>query len=187
MEHWWSKHTKAEIAAAFDEAQAELSALKWAMVKPLEWRLYKEDGCDCVISDGMGVTYEAGIDVSGQAYWSHHRVVENTGAIVPGGISEAKAAAQEHYTARILSALTIAPGWKDMETAPKDRVILLFRPKMFCGKGHVGPGKWESDKYANNPRPFWYSLERLISTTESSIFQPTHWMPLPLPPEEQEG
>ena len=76
-----------------------------------------------------------------------------------------------------------AEDWRDISTAPLtgDRV-LVWRPTMCGGKGHIGVAYWASDPYAKNSRPFWSSVEGYISKTENRAHPPTHWRPLPTPP-----
>lgn len=76
-----------------------------------------------------------------------------------------------------------AEGWRDISTAPLtgDRV-LVWRPTMWGGKGHIGVAYWASDQYAKNSRPFWSSVEGYISKTENRAHPPTHWRPLPASP-----
>lgn len=68
--------------------------------------------------------------------------------------------------------------WQLMDSAPKDKDILLF-----CPNRGVVRGRWEEDKYAKTPRPYWKNdRERSFGTRETRADQPTHWMPLPKAP-----
>lgn len=68
--------------------------------------------------------------------------------------------------------------WQPIETAPKDRPILLYTKL----RGVVC-GYWQDDKYSKNPRPYWSNdLERLFGRTSCRGDQPTHWMKLPEKP-----
>lgn len=68
--------------------------------------------------------------------------------------------------------------WQPIETAPKDKEILLFCP--FRG---VVRGSWRRDEYAKKPRPYWtHDRERLWGIRGTREDQPTHWQPLPKPP-----
>lgn len=68
--------------------------------------------------------------------------------------------------------------WQPIETAPKDRDILLYTN---C-RGVVR-GRWNDCKYATKPRPYWtHDRERIWGTVACRADQPTHWMPLPEPP-----
>lgn len=73
--------------------------------------------------------------------------------------------------------------WQPIETAPKDQRILLgFSNPVFTGVSAIF-GRWESDKFATKPRPYWtHDMERLTGITGARAKQPTHWMPLPVPP-----
>ena len=71
--------------------------------------------------------------------------------------------------------------WQPIETAPKDKRILLFRP---CSKWAIVTGKFNDDHFAAKPRPYWeHDLQHITGIKESRQFQPTHWM-LPEPPRE---
>ena len=89
--------------------------------------------------------------------------------------AEAKAAAQAHYVAAVLSMLDMSKlgGWQPIETAPKDgaRVLLWVPP--------YGPSTGHFDVHAS--APMW----RCHSVLNREA-QPTHWMPLP-PAPTQEG
>jgi hypothetical protein len=70
--------------------------------------------------------------------------------------------------------------WQPIETAPKDGKILAWCPQ----RGVCAPAYWNEDKYAKNPRPYWTHWgERMCGTLATRKDQPTHWMPLPEPPE----
>lgn len=58
--------------------------------------------------------------------------------------------------------------WQPIDTAPKDGTDILA----YLGKGRVGVVCWWDSP------PGWYSMK--------SAEQPTHWKPLPAPPEVQE-
>lgn len=68
--------------------------------------------------------------------------------------------------------------WQPIETAPKDKDVLLYLPR----RGAIR-GQWNSDKYARVPRPYWsHDREWIFGVRETRDCQPTHWMPLPAPP-----
>jgi len=70
--------------------------------------------------------------------------------------------------------------WKPIETAPKDRDILLL-----CPSRGVVRGSWNNDCH-KKPRPYWTNdRERIFGVTETRADQPTHWMPLPEPPKAE--
>jgi hypothetical protein len=74
--------------------------------------------------------------------------------------------------------------WQPIDTAPKDKRVLLF-----YGKGVTGimvVGRWVTDANVNKPRPYWtndHSAAFGIRLTRE--MHPTHWMPMPEPPEEE--
>jgi len=71
--------------------------------------------------------------------------------------------------------------WQPIETAPKDRDVLLYCPK--CG---VVRGRWKAQTYHSKPKPYWTNdRERLYGVIETRNDQPTHWAPLPDAPSVQ--
>ena len=67
-------------------------------------------------------------------------------------------------------------GWRPIESAPRDDTrILVWRPRAseFCP--NVGVDRW---RMINCKKPYegW--------AMSSTVSQPTHWMPLPPPPQE---
>lgn len=71
--------------------------------------------------------------------------------------------------------------WQPIETAPKDRLILLWRPgAQEWAKCDIG--KWDEDRYARRPRPYWRSFLNIRSILRMRSWYPTHWQPLPTPP-----
>jgi nitrogen fixation protein FixH len=73
--------------------------------------------------------------------------------------------------------------WQPIETAPNDKIILLYRPTATADWMRVTIGKHEDQRYAVNPRPYWGLWIKVGSTTEARMHTPTHWMPLPEPPQ----
>lgn len=66
-------------------------------------------------------------------------------------------------------------GLQPIETAPKDRDILLLCPRRGCVRG-----RWSDEKYASKPIPYWTNDRvNIVGTRETRADQPTHWMPLP--------
>ena len=69
--------------------------------------------------------------------------------------------------------------WRPIETAPKDVRILGYHPAGSFGNGYDYPAAigiaswWKGDKL-NTPR--W--------CLDPGVVYPTHWMPLPAPPDE---
>jgi hypothetical protein len=83
-----------------------------------------------------------------------------------------------------VSMLAVAPsGWQPIETAPKDRDVLLY-----CKARGAVRGRWEDCYFARNPRPYWTNdREALFGVTGTRNDQPTHWMPLPPAPNQGEA
>jgi len=78
--------------------------------------------------------------------------------------------------------------WQPIETAPRDRPILLYRPGA-CGmymnnNRQISPGGWNSCRHHSNPRPYWACFLENTDTKWCRDFPPTHWMDLPEPPAE---
>lgn len=72
-------------------------------------------------------------------------------------------------------------GWQPIETAPKDRRILLLRKRPY-GVMVVG-GHWQDDRFGKNIRPYWgHDLERAFGTIDARKNPPIAWMDEPLPP-----
>lgn len=67
-------------------------------------------------------------------------------------------------------------GWQQIATAPKDGTRILG------SNGHVVDiFRWESQRYHKRPNPYW---ERsFYPVYYDRKHQPTHWMPLPEPPQ----
>ena len=71
--------------------------------------------------------------------------------------------------------------WRPIDTAPKDADILIHCPVIGCVRG-----RWRDDAYAAKPRPYWANdREHLFGVVQTRADQPTHWMPLPDPPNPQ--
>jgi hypothetical protein len=75
--------------------------------------------------------------------------------------------------------------WQTIETAPHDRVILLYRPGAI-GVREVAPGRWDENEYATRSKPYWRCLSGTTSVRCDRDFWPTHWMDLPAPPTEDQ-
>ena len=71
--------------------------------------------------------------------------------------------------------------WQPIETAPKNRLILLYRPTA-VDWGKVTPGRWNSAKFYKKPKPYWEIWFRIGGAREARAWRPTHWMELPEPP-----
>jgi len=73
--------------------------------------------------------------------------------------------------------------WQPIETAPKDRVVLLYRPTAFAW-ALVATGMWCAQETHKRPRPYWKLWPIAGNQWDARAWEPTHWMPLPEPPEE---
>lgn len=70
--------------------------------------------------------------------------------------------------------------WQSIDTAPKDGTeIIVFIP----AHGVVSPCRWNEDKYAKKPRPYWAHWGKYaFGINDLRANQPTHWIPvLPKP------
>lgn len=70
--------------------------------------------------------------------------------------------------------------WLPIESAPKDRRILLFYPKSIFTGVNVACGQWLDSVLSKYSKPYWTNdLEALQGPRATSRNQPTHWMELP--------
>lgn len=73
--------------------------------------------------------------------------------------------------------------WQPIETAPKDRDVLLWFPAM-CSTPKASVGNWDDDRYAKKPRPFWTcECEGWAGKNLLRANPPTHWCEI-TPPED---
>lgn len=73
-------------------------------------------------------------------------------------------------------------GWMPIETAVKDGTTILLYVPGIGFSGLVSTGRWEPDKYNDRPRPYW-RVDWMRQVTMMRDMPPTHWQPLPSPPE----
>lgn len=73
-------------------------------------------------------------------------------------------------------------GWQPIETAPKDRALLLWLPM-----GRTVMGHWDTQGHHSKPRPYWDTAENVFGVLWARENQPTHWMPLPSAPSTKGG
>ncbi len=68
--------------------------------------------------------------------------------------------------------------WQPIETAPKDgrRIIVS------CD-GRVRTAYWTDNGEARRPKPYWY-YDSAMGVKWVRNNPPTHWMPLPEPPQD---
>lgn len=70
--------------------------------------------------------------------------------------------------------------WQPIETAPKDQLIMLWRPDAYWwAKRDIAI--WCKDNLARKPKPYWQSL-LIQGKVMQRYWYPTHWQPLPQPP-----
>jgi hypothetical protein len=75
--------------------------------------------------------------------------------------------------------------WLPIDTAPKDRRILLGYAEPVFNGIYCIIGAWEFDKFAKNPRPYFtHDLYRLRGIVETRCQQPIAWQELPTKPEK---
>lgn len=81
------------------------------------------------------------------------------------GIDSLRASMTKHWNTR-------APQWLPIDSAPRDGCVWAFN-------GEQGAMAWsEGDGWA-----LWVWADELLSDVDPSPQQPTHWQPLPAPPE----
>src|SRR6185369_14959711 len=88
--------------------------------------------------------------------------------------------------ASLASRVRAERGWRSMDSAPKDGTIVLL--------GAVGKptviGHWEietGEVLIAADKPYWHPFDHSRWDYESEWFEPTHWQPLPPPPETEDG
>lgn len=75
--------------------------------------------------------------------------------------------------------------WKDIESAPKDKKIVLYYPSCGFSGPEIVFGSWLDDRYAKKPRPYWTNdLERYWGVVRCRKYPPTMWMDLEPPKDE---
>jgi hypothetical protein len=71
--------------------------------------------------------------------------------------------------------------WQPIETAPKDRRILLYFPDLFSDVA-IYCGGWYDDSYNKRPRPYWSAdCESWAGKNHLRAHPPTHWAELTPP------
>lgn len=78
--------------------------------------------------------------------------------------------------ARELLAAADAAAWQPIETAPKDKQVLILRA------GRVSIGWFNDTRYDRNPSPYWGGYDAAHYIRWARKTHPTHWQPLPPPP-----
>jgi hypothetical protein len=77
--------------------------------------------------------------------------------------------------------------WQPIETAPKDRLVLLYVPRNPPeGKLHNPMTIGWADGLYHDGTIYWLSVEKSIVWDDLGLrpieIYPTHWMPMPEPP-----
>lgn len=86
--------------------------------------------------------------------------------------------------ARVALAAADAAAWRPIETAPRDKEIVLFYPKAFGSDGGIHKGRWDCDQYRKMPKPYWRgSYSDCWGVIHARKNPPTHWRPVYAPPE----
>jgi len=74
-----------------------------------------------------------------------------------------------------------------MESAPKDRRILLYYEKPIFTGYFVTVGKWCQDEYSKYPKPYWENdVKQLSGILRQRDYQPTLWAEIELPKPKEE-
>lgn len=84
--------------------------------------------------------------------------------------------------ARVAEMEQQVPKWLPIDSAPKDRRILLH------ADGWEDPvvGRFDNERNAKTPRPYWTNTrEHFMGKRYTRDHQPTRWMPLPAAPKEE--
>jgi len=72
--------------------------------------------------------------------------------------------------------------WKLIDTAPKNGESVLVYPPTWGGKT-ASIARWDDDHFAKKPKPYWRRDDDMNRASCSRSTPPTHWMPLPAPPD----
>jgi hypothetical protein len=70
--------------------------------------------------------------------------------------------------------------WQPIKTAPKDQLIMLWRPDAYLW-AKCDIAIWCEDNLVRKSKPYWQSL-LIQSKVMQRCWYPTHWQPLPQPP-----
>lgn len=128
------------------------------------WYMVNKDGMAALCADQADAEQEA---KNAQEAWPHmgpHRAVRLVEA------SQAFTAAE-------------AAGWLPIETAPKDGSAVLVHPPTWDDSARTcSVAKYNLDKYAMKPRPYWERDDAMGKVGYSRDKPPTHWRPLPPAP-----
>jgi hypothetical protein len=90
-------------------------------------------------------------------------------------------AAKQAYQQGIKDGVASASGWQPIETAPKNASVLIFIPNV----EHYGPGIYRAMLVDMGTGPHWSANAVAMGHDLGRDTAPTHWMPLPSPPQEK--
>lgn len=82
--------------------------------------------------------------------------------------------AVDDYLARAGEAVASSRGWQPISSAPKDGSTIILRSGDVVDTGH-----WTDNFHTSRPWQGW-TWHTLV--TKATAKQPSHWMPLPVPP-----
>jgi hypothetical protein len=88
---------------------------------------------------------------------------------------------KKEYAAGLKSGISSASDWHPIETAPRDRIILLYRPTQKQDWLSIAPGRYEDQSHCTFSYPFWASVNE-ENEFDDREHPPTHWMLLPEAP-----
>ena len=77
------------------------------------------------------------------------------------------------HSAEIAGALRDADGWQPIESAPRDRPVIVTNGEA------VGEAR-----YLESDGGWWWAGYHPTDAADGYVWQPTHWRPLPAPPTE---
>lgn len=86
---------------------------------------------------------------------------------------------------RLLDALD-ARDWQPIATAPRDGTVILGWFPYYASTeegGQVFVMRWNDEHYVDAPRPYFEASGWVWGKRDQRKKQPTHWQPLPAPPE----
>lgn len=143
-------------------------------IKPLEWHKTYETTERCWWTDSVLGRIFIHKTLGGLIYWNHNGRMG--GGADTETIDQCKIAAEDYYRSRLSSALVqvqeAGDSWRPIESAPKDRRSIL----VWCdGNRCAYTAVWlECGRESH-----WYSFGGIGRLKD----EPTHWRPLPSPPE----
>jgi len=80
------------------------------------------------------------------------------------------------------AAIEAMQGWRKIETAPKDGTEILLYDR---NRKNRYIGYWEIQEHNTRPQPYWHNCCTYRDIMYQRTYPPTHWQPLPTPPEEK--